>query len=69
MLSGVVDERIKGALDQLTEVERTALLLASRGLSGREVAAAIGRSEAATRTMMCRARLRFREHMAGEAGR
>jgi RNA polymerase sigma-70 factor, ECF subfamily len=69
VLSGVVDERIKGALDQLTDVERTALLLASRGLSGREVAAAIGRTEAATRTMMCRARLRFREHMEGKAGR
>ena len=39
---------------------RAALLLASEGFSGAEIAAAIGRSEAATRTLLCRTRMRVR---------
>ena len=68
-LAGEVDPRIPAALDGLSAVERTALLLAARGLSGRDVAAAIGRSEAATRTLMCRARLRVRKQLATEPDR
>jgi RNA polymerase sigma-70 factor (ECF subfamily) len=62
-LSHHVDAAIPAALDRLTDVERTALLLAARGLSGRDVAAALGRSEAATRTLMCRARMRLRQQL------
>jgi RNA polymerase sigma-70 factor (ECF subfamily) len=51
------------ALGTLSAEARTALLLAAQGLSGREVAAAIGRSEGATRTLMCRARLTLRERL------
>jgi RNA polymerase sigma factor (sigma-70 family) len=42
---------------------RTALLLAAEGFSGREISTAIGRSEAATRTLMCRARLQLRQKL------
>ncbi len=46
---------------------RAALLLAAEGFTGREIATAIGRSESATRTLMCRARVRVR-HELGAAG-
>jgi DNA-directed RNA polymerase specialized sigma24 family protein len=39
---------------------RTALLLSADGFSGEEIAAAIGRSHAATRTLLTRARIRVR---------
>ncbi len=45
--------------------ERTAAL-AAQGFTGAEVAALLGRSESATRTMLCRARLRLRERLAPE---
>jgi RNA polymerase sigma-70 factor (ECF subfamily) len=68
-LRGQVDQRIPAALESLSDLERTALLLAARGLPGRDVAAAIGRSEAATRTLMCRARLRIRKQLDPDADR
>jgi RNA polymerase sigma factor (sigma-70 family) len=49
-----------GVLVDLNPGARAALLLASEGFSGAEIAAAIGRSEAATRTLLCRTRLRVR---------
>ena len=45
---------------------RAALLMASQGFSGREIAEAIGRSEMATRTMMFRAREKLRVHLVRE---
>ena len=51
---------IIGALGTLRPAARAALLLAAEGFTGSEIAAAIGRSEAATRTLMCRARLQIR---------
>jgi RNA polymerase sigma-70 factor (ECF subfamily) len=45
---------------------RAALLMASQGFSGREIAEAIGRSEMATRTMMFRAREKLRVYLATE---
>jgi len=57
------------ALSTLPADARTALLLAARGFSGPEIAAAIGRSDSATRTMMCRARMRLREQLASEVVR
>ena len=45
---------------------RAALLMASQGFSGREIAEAIGRSEMATRTMMFRAREKLRTSLVRE---
>lgn len=53
-----------GALGVLRPDARSALLLAAEGFTGAEIAAAIGRSEAATRTLMCRARLQVRSGLA-----
>jgi RNA polymerase sigma-70 factor (ECF subfamily) len=39
---------------------RAALLLSAEGFTGVEIAAAIGRSEAATRTLLCRTRVQVR---------
>ncbi len=49
------------ALDSVGPDARAALLLASEGFTGIEIAGAIGRSDSATRTLMSRARLRLRE--------
>jgi RNA polymerase sigma factor (sigma-70 family) len=42
---------------------RVAVVMAARGASGREIADAIGRSEAATRTLLTRARQRVRARL------
>jgi RNA polymerase sigma-70 factor, ECF subfamily len=52
------------ALRRLPAEGRLALLLAAQGLSGREIAAALGRTESAARTILCRARRRLREEVA-----
>jgi RNA polymerase sigma-70 factor (ECF subfamily) len=54
---------LEAALAELPADARTALLLAARGFTGLDIAAAIGRSGAATRTLMCRARVRIRERL------
>jgi len=51
------------ALDDLGHDARAALLLSAEGFSGAEIATAIGRSEAATRTLLCRTRLRVRSRL------
>jgi RNA polymerase sigma factor (sigma-70 family) len=51
------------ALQRLSPDARTAVVMAARGIAGREIAQAIGRSEAATRTLLCRARIRLREEL------
>ena len=48
------------ALADLGPDARAALLLSAEGFSGAEIAAAIGRSEASTRSLLCRTRLRVR---------
>ena len=57
------DARVQAALGELPRDARVALLLAAQGYSGREIAAAIGRTEVATRTMVCRAKVRLREEL------
>jgi RNA polymerase sigma-70 factor (ECF subfamily) len=52
------------ALRDLPEATRTALVLAASGYPGAEIAATIGRSDTATRTMMSRARLKLRDSLA-----
>jgi RNA polymerase sigma-70 factor (ECF subfamily) len=49
------------ALASLGLDARTALLLAAQGFDGVTIAATIGRTEMATRTLMCRARVKLRE--------
>lgn len=49
------------ALATLPRDARVGLLMAAQGFSGREAAAAIGRSEPATRTMLCRSRRKLRQ--------
>jgi RNA polymerase sigma factor (sigma-70 family) len=61
---GAVLER---ALAALPNEARMAFLLACHGYSGQEVAALIGRSEGATRTLLWRARRELRRHMESEA--
>jgi RNA polymerase sigma-70 factor (ECF subfamily) len=56
-------EGLQVALASLPRDTRVALLMAAQGFSGQEIAAAVGRSEAATRTMLCRARLQLRERL------
>jgi RNA polymerase sigma-70 factor (ECF subfamily) len=43
---------------------QTGLLLAAQGYSGREIADVLGRSEGATRTLICRARSQVRRELA-----
>jgi RNA polymerase sigma factor (sigma-70 family) len=51
---------LAGQLDHLPEHARMALLLAADGYSGPEIARRIGRSELATRSLICRHRSRLR---------
>ncbi len=59
-------DRVQARVAALPDDARMAILLAARGLSGQEIATAIGRSEAATRVLLCRARRRLRDEIAGE---
>ena len=68
MLVDEAERELDRALGDLPADARTALLLAAEGLSGQEIAQAIGRSKAATRTLMCRARVRVRHELAAPGG-
>lgn len=57
-------QRIHAALGGVHPDARVALLLAANGFSGREIAAAIGRTELATRTLLCRAKAELRSRLA-----
>jgi RNA polymerase sigma-70 factor (ECF subfamily) len=59
---------LDGVLKHLQPDARTALLLAAEGFTGHEIAMAIGRSEVATRTLLCRARIRVRRDLVGSGG-
>lgn len=54
---------VAGLLGGLSASARHALLLAAYGVGGNEIAASIGRSPGATRTLLCRARTRVRDEM------
>jgi RNA polymerase sigma factor (sigma-70 family) len=66
-------ERSRSMRDVLAElplIDRTALVMAAQGQTGEQIAAHLGKSHGATRTLMCRARARLRDAMsAREAGR
>jgi RNA polymerase sigma-70 factor (ECF subfamily) len=57
------DRILARALATLPADARVALLLAARGMTSEEIAVAIRRSPGATRTYLCRARLRLREQL------
>jgi RNA polymerase sigma factor (sigma-70 family) len=61
-------EDLDAALGVLPADARTALLLAAEGFSGREIATALGRTDSAVRTMLCRARIRVRNELAETGG-
>lgn len=54
---------LEAALAELDIDARTALVMAASGFNGLEIAEAIGRSGNATRTMMCRTRLKLRARL------
>jgi len=56
-------QAMERALSVVAVDARQALLLAAEGFSGREIADALGRSEVATRALMCRARIRIRAEL------
>jgi RNA polymerase sigma factor (sigma-70 family) len=64
-LRGELRREVWAALGDLPIDARTALLLAAHGFSGREIADTLGRTELATRSLICRARLRLRDRLEG----
>jgi RNA polymerase sigma-70 factor (ECF subfamily) len=54
------DASVQLALSHLSPDRRAALLLAAHGFSGAEIAVSLGRSELATRSLLCRARVELR---------
>ena len=54
------DAGLQAALATLGVVDRAALVLASQGYRTMEIARSIGRSDGATRTLLCRARSKLR---------
>jgi RNA polymerase sigma-70 factor (ECF subfamily) len=58
---------LASAMQMLPERARAALLLSASGYSGVEIAAAIGRTDCATRTLMSRARVKVRDRVAAAA--
>jgi RNA polymerase sigma factor (sigma-70 family) len=55
---------LRRTLAQLPPVERHAMVLSAEGYQPSEIAPLIGRSPAATRTMLCRARAKLRAKLA-----
>jgi len=60
---------LTAALADLSHDERTGLLLSAGGFHGPEIAEIIGRSHAATRTMLTRARMKVQARLSGEGDR
>jgi RNA polymerase sigma-70 factor (ECF subfamily) len=63
------DAELHAAMLGLEPDGRAAMLLAAQGFNGSEIAAAIGRSEGATRTLLCRSRMRLRLVLEAQEGR
>lgn len=60
---------LTAALAELSHDERQGLLLSAGGFHGPEIAEIIGRSHAATRTMLTRARMKVQARLASEVDR
>lgn len=59
---------LRQALGALSGAGRTSILMAAGGYSGREIACAVGRSELATRALLCRTRGVLRVALGIQAG-
>ena len=57
-------EALRIALERLPIADQSALVLAARGYRGPEIARRLGRTDGATRTLLCRARARMRLELA-----
>lgn len=70
VVQGELAEAVALVLAQMSGTERRALTLAANGYRGAEIAASLGRTTGATRTLLCRARAKARDRMqlAGFAG-
>lgn len=55
--------RVHAELAHLRRDDRVALLLAAHGCSTQEIAQSLNRTELATRSLLCRARMRLRDRM------
>lgn len=62
-VAGEEQRAVCAALDGLGVIDRQALILASQGYRAAEIARSIGRSDVATRTLLCRARAKVRAVM------
>ena len=60
---------LSAAMAALTPDERKGLLLSAGGFHGPEIAEMLGRTHAATRTMLSRARMKVQARLSGEVGR
>jgi RNA polymerase sigma-70 factor, ECF subfamily len=56
-------DRVHAALGRLRADDRAALLMAAHGCATPEIAHALGRSELATRSLLCRARVKLRDQV------
>lgn len=56
---------LRSALAGLSSSDRAALVLAAHGYRGPEIAATLGRTPGATRTLLCRARIKMRGMLEG----
>lgn len=54
------DSRLHDALAELGAIDQRALILAANGYRGPEIARFLGRTDGATRTLLCRARMKLR---------
>ncbi|HSS34693.1 MAG TPA: sigma-70 family RNA polymerase sigma factor [Patescibacteria group bacterium] len=57
------DQALERALAEVSSTDRRAVVLAASGYRGREIAADLGRTELATRALLCRARSRLRARL------
>ncbi len=63
VLRGELHSAVRRLMARLTTTERDALLLAAEGYRGTEIAASLGRTPGATRTLLCRTRAKLREQL------
>lgn len=57
------DRLLREALEGLSAIDRRAVVMAAQGYAGPEIARALARTQAATRTLLCRARARLRGNL------
>jgi RNA polymerase sigma-70 factor (ECF subfamily) len=65
VLQGERDSELRTVLARLDPIDQRSLLMAALGYSGAEIGVAVGRSENAVRTRLCRARARLRVALTG----